>query len=312
MYKRQALVISDPVGTGATGDISVLGSLREIRVINPGFDYTETPTISITGGNGNGAKVSVNMKLVDHRVSFYSESTSGKVGLGTLSSIGFSTYHKFKNGEKVIYETSGQDGITGLTTDSTYHISSVTNTKIKLHKNLSDALAGINTVELTGYGIGIHKFKSFNKKSIIEGINLVSSGTGYENKKKSCGISGISTSQNKITIKNHDYKSGEIVKYYAGDTPISGLVDKTEYYVVKIDDDSFKLTNVGVSTVDKEFYYKTNQIVNISSVGVGTHAFNYPEIVVTLTEKIGISSIGNETFKAVSYTHLTLPTTPYV
>ena len=293
-----ALVISDPVGTGATGDISVLGSLREIRVINPGFDYTETPTISITGGNGNGAKVSVNMKLVDHRVSFYSESTSGKVGLGTLSAIGFSTYHKFKNGEKVVYETSGQDGILGLTTNSTYHISSETNTKIKLHKNLSDALAGINTVELTGYGIGIHKFKSFNKKSIIEGINLVSSGTGYENKKKSCGVIGISTSQNKITIKNHDYKSGEIVKYYAGDTPISGLVDKTEYYVVKIDDDSFKLTNVGVSTVDKEFYYKTNQIVNISSVGVGTHAFNYPEIVVTLSEKIGISSIGNETFKA--------------
>ncbi|BCU99006.1 MAG: hypothetical protein CM15mV24_2310 [Bellamyvirus sp.] len=49
------LLISDSVGTGATGNIAVSGSLESIRVLDPGFDYDETPVVSITGGNGSGA-----------------------------------------------------------------------------------------------------------------------------------------------------------------------------------------------------------------------------------------------------------------
>ena len=44
------LIISDVVGTGATGSLAISGSLREIQILDRGFDYVENPTISITGG----------------------------------------------------------------------------------------------------------------------------------------------------------------------------------------------------------------------------------------------------------------------
>ena len=46
------LHIKDSVGTGATGFVAVSGSLKDIRIIDPGFDYQEIPTIKISGVNG--------------------------------------------------------------------------------------------------------------------------------------------------------------------------------------------------------------------------------------------------------------------
>ena len=80
-------------------------------------------------------------------------------------------------------------------------------------------------------------------------------------------------------------------------TVAEGLTDNTEYYVTTVDKDSFKLSVVGVSS-DKEFFYRTKQYVDINSVGVGTHTFNYPTITATLVGDVGISSVGTEEFKA--------------
>ena len=54
---------------------------------------------------------------------------------------------------------------------------------------------------------------------------------------------------------------------------------------------------VGISS-DKEYYYRTKQYVDITSVGVGTHTFNYPEITATLVGEVGIASVGTQEFKA--------------
>ena len=51
--------------------------------------------------------------------------------------------------------------------------------------------------------------------------------------RKIFGISGISTSQDTININNHDFKSGEKVKYTVGTSAIGGL-DGTEYYVSEL------------------------------------------------------------------------------
>jgi hypothetical protein len=50
------LSITDSLGVGATGFCAVNGSLQEIRIIDPGFDYLSTPIIKITGGNGSWCK----------------------------------------------------------------------------------------------------------------------------------------------------------------------------------------------------------------------------------------------------------------
>ena len=54
-----------------------------------------------------------------------------------------------------------------------------------------------------------------NGKSQVGSINVLESGEGYENKLKTCEPTGINTALDRITINNHDYKTGEIVTYTA-------------------------------------------------------------------------------------------------
>ena len=290
--------ISDSTGIGATGYVAISGSLQSIRVLDSGFDYIETPTIKISGGNGSGALASPSMKLIDHSVSFNSEDSSNAGVAITANTIGFGTYHKFRNSEEVLYQTFSQKAVGGISTNATYYVSVQSDYVIKLHKTKGDAIAGINTVDLTSIGIGKHSFKATNKKYVLSAINVVSAGNGYQNKQRTCSSSGVSTSYNQITITNHGYGSGEIVKYTSDGTTIGGLSSGSEYYLTKVDDDNFKLSQIGLGTISQDFYYKTNQYVNLTSVGVGTHSFNYQDITVTVSGKIGISSVGSETFEA--------------
>jgi hypothetical protein len=282
------LTITDPVGSGASAFCAVSGSLNEIRIIDPGFDYEETPVIKITGGNGIGAKAFANMKLVDHESQFNSEINAAQVSIAN-NSIGFTTFHKFKNAERIIYKTNSQRGVGGLSTDSSYYVAVQSPTEIKLHKTLDDAVIGINTVQLTSFGIGNHALKSFNKKSVIGSINIENSGFGYENKKRtvSSTISGINTSINQINILNHDFKTGEIVKYSSSGTEIGGLINNNEYYVTVVDSNSFRLSQIGSGTQSKDFFFNTKQFVDFTSIGSGIHTFNYPEISVEVIGNVG-------------------------
>ena len=294
------LNISDSTGIGATGFPAISGNLKEIRILDSGFDYQDIPTITITGGNGKGAKASVNMKKIVNSASFNSQSD---VGIGTTAfnsyEIGFSTFHKFNNAERIIYTNEGQKQVGGLSTDSSYFVSLVGLTTVKLHKTQPEAIVGINTVELTSFGIGKQFLRSFNKKSVVESINVLDSGSGYQNKRRTTlSETGINTSSNQITINKHDYDSGDIINYVeTTDTVIGGLAVNTQYYVTKIDENNFKLSNVGLGTTLKSFFYDTNQHIDLTSVGVGTHTFNYPDISVVVTGTVGIASTGLETFE---------------
>jgi len=290
------LNVSDTVGSGATGYAGITGTLTEIRVTDEGFDYEDIPTIKIAGGNGQGASASVNMKLVDHAPLFNSEGAAEKVGL-TTNTIGFSTYHKFRNAEKVVYITDDQLAVGGITTEAVYHVHKVDDHTVKIHKTEGDAIAGINTVDLTSYGLGQHKLKSYNKKSVLESINIVNSGVGYQNKKLSAVATGINTALNSINIKNHLYKNGEIVTYSSTGTEISGVSSSNQYQVIVVDNDNFKLANAGVGGTNSSNYDK-GIYTEFSDIGSGVHHFNYQPITVSLTGKVGISSIGTETFEA--------------
>ena len=289
------LAITDPVGTGASGYCAVNGSLQEIRVVDPGFDYDEIPVIKITGGNGIGAKAFANMKLVDHQSTFSSEINSAQISLSN-NTIGFSTYHKFKNAEQIIYDTSSQRGVGGLSTDASYYVSVQSPIELKLHNTLNDAVSGINTISFTSFGIGNHSLRSYNKKLVLGSVNIENSGSRYENKRRTVFsiISGINTSINTINISNHDFRSGEIVKYSTNATEIGGLTNSTEYYVTVVDNNIFRLSQVGSGSQSKDFFYNTKQFVNLTSIGSGTHTFNYPEISVEIIGNVG----GSVQFKA--------------
>ena len=113
------------------------GHIVSVAITNPGTGYTSTepPVVifddpisysdiplvysSSSSGNGSGAKASVNMRSGYHEISFNSQIEAGEVTLST-SVIGISTYHKFRNAERIIYNPDGQQAIGGITTDGSY------------------------------------------------------------------------------------------------------------------------------------------------------------------------------------------------
>ena len=292
------LGITDSVGSGATGFCAVEGDLKEIRVLDSGFDYLNTPVVKITGGSGKGAAAEAKMVTVPHNVSFDASGIgSARIGVDT-STIGFSTTHKFRTGEKVVYKTFGKNGLVGLNTDATYYVNVVDNYTVTLHENLSDSSVGLGTVGFTDFGEGIHSLNSLEGKSVVSSVVVTNNGSGYKNKKTNCVSAGVNTSLNLVNIKNHGYNSGEILKYTVDGTAIGGLTDSSEYYVTVLNDDQFKLSAVGVGTTQSDFYYATKQYQNFNFTGVGTHTFNYQDITVSITGNLGIGTIEGKTFEA--------------
>ena len=300
------LSIIDSVGTGATGVVAVEGDFKEIKVLDPGFDYIETPIVKITGGGGEGATGIAKLVTKEHIVTFDATglSTSIQVGLDT-SIIGFTTYHKFRIGERVRYETHGKKSLTGLTTGAIYYVGPVDDTNIKLYTSLPDAIAGVGTTGFTDFGEGNHDFQSLNGKAVVGSITLTNPGSGYKTQKRTFQPVGVNTASDIINIKDHRFKDQEVVRYSldVGDgsnVPIAGLSTTLDYYVKVLDEDSFKLVNVGVGTTVKDFYFNTNQFTEFRSTGLGTHSFNYPPIKVEVIGSVGISSIAGNTFDCIA------------
>ena len=278
--------ITDAVGTGATGYLGVSGNLKELRIKDPGYNYAKAPTVTITGGGGDGAKATAKMKLINNEPSFVAQVIEGvvNVGLGaTNSTIGFSTYHRFNNAEKVVYVSNGQKSVTGLSTNNVYYAGLKSSTKIALHTTEEDAIVGVNTVTLSDYGVGTQFIKSYEKKLVVDSFIINDSGYEYKNNRTSTLPVGVNTSTNQINIDNHHYESGDTIKYTTLGTKIDGLDDGSEYVVTKVDDDNFKLSALG-PIGDKTFNYDTNQYIQFTSVGVGVQLFNYPDIVVSLSD----------------------------
>lgn len=279
------LIIEDSKGRGASGFLGITGSLDSIDIISRGFDYEGTPTIKISGGNGEGATALVNMKLSDHVAEFDSTIINK-----STNTIGFSTYHKFRNYEQVTYRTANQKAIVGLTTNASYYVGVANSTHVKLFNTRNDAVTGINTVDLTGNGIGRHNLKALLKKRQIDSISVIEPGEGYSNRKVTSPHVGINTAQNVITSINHGYSTGDIIQYYGStETAITGISTNVDYIATVLDKDNFKLSVPGIGNTVNIFLNR-GEYINLVKSGVGTHTFNHPAITVTLSGKTGIGS----------------------
>ena len=106
------------------------------------------------------------------------------------------------------------------------------------------------------------KIKSYNKKLVLSSITVINAGDGYQNKQRTVAAAGINTASNQITNTNHDYQSGEILKYTAGDTTIGGLVSGTEYYATKVDDNNLNFLELDLVLQIKITTIKQNSILN--------------------------------------------------
>jgi hypothetical protein len=302
------MIISDQIGYGATARCSVTGSLTRLDIIDPGFDYLEEPKIIIKGGNGKNASAKARLISFQHSTSFNSEVNAQSVDLEN-NIIGFGSYHKFRDYEEVIYITNGQTAVSGLSTNSTYFVRPEDAYKVKLYKSFQDSISGINTIQLFDYGIGNHYLRSKINKKKIGSITISNSGSGYQNNNIIVSsLSGINTASNTIVATNHGFDSGDFITYNATDISIGGLSSSTTYYVTRVNNDEFRLSEVGVgtasiisgiNTTSEDFYYKTKQYVDLTSVGTSNHIFNYVPITVQVKGNIGVSTVYGQSFDAI-------------
>ena len=282
------LTITDSVGTGATGTIAVDGHLERIDIIETGYDFLDAPIVSITGGNPiRQAKAETSISSIPYSENINTE-FNGNINIGT-NQIGFSSFHKFRQDERIIYDSRGLQAVGGMNTDSSYFVNVIDNFTIQLHNSATDSAAGINTVDFDNtFGVGTQTLRSAVRKNIVTSVVVTDPGEGYKNKKREIPVSGIVTALDQININSHGYESNEIIQYTPGSTPVQGISSTTNYLVSKIDDDSFQLS-------ESEELLNNGVYVDITSEGNGS--FNYEPIVVTVLGTSGISTRGDQNFE---------------
>jgi len=300
------LVISDNIGvgntifgTGAEGVCNVVGSLSRVNILDKGFDYVAEPKITISGGNGVGAEAKANLSKIVYNVTFNAGSLYDQVNLVT-NTIGFTTYHKFRDFEKVIYNSQNQTKIGNLVDDAIYFVRVISPTEIKLHNTLDNAIAGINTVSFGSYGEGLQRFSTANKKNVISSIEVINRGKGYTNKTLFFDELSVNTFDNYIQINNHGYSDKEIILFESDGVLPVGLTTNTEYYIKTIDKNKFRVAkseSVGVgSTVTSDINYINRRFIDFSDGGTGKHSIKYQPITIKVESPIGVTTFAGQDF----------------
>ena len=304
--------LSVGVGTAKIEPV-VRGSIKDVIVLPHNFEVEEPINLSVTGGNGKNVSLKPITRSTSRDVFFNARTLDDNGGLSIDDeTISFLTPHNFYDGQKVYYDKNdinnpsigigpyeGADtNTTGtLTNNSSYYVDVINDVTVQLYPTLSDYNAGINTVGFTTVGnFGIHKFKTAPAK-VLDKIVVESGGEGFESRKLTVKPVGVSTIADTITFKNHGFSSGELVTYSTSGTSIGGLSSLNQYYILKVDDNSFRLSNAGVGGTDTQ-YYNRGKYEDITSSGSGYHYFNYPEIKVTASY-VATASQSTETIECV-------------
>ena len=313
--------VAGTVGSGAVVHGNFEGKIEGIVLTNPGFNYIETPSVTISGGNGSSSVCEARMRGFTHSSSF----TDFNVNLLT-DRVTTTSEHRFLDGEEVTYVATGTPvGIgstaVGFSTDrlssgATYFVAKHDNTSYSLAISRADALAKTNLIDFNAFGNQDHTLRSRQIRKVIDKIVVNQSSNDFSNKKVVVdGIAwppsdqkdifssfvGVNVENNYIYARNHKFKNGDNVVYSVDGTSITGLTASSYYKVTVLDNHRFKLSEAGTASSITSVNYDNRVYADLSSVGVGTHTFKYPDIVVAIN---GLVSVG-ETTSIPSYYNAT-------
>ena len=310
------IIIESSSGEQALAEPILSGSVEKVLIDQQDFDIESVKNISLTGGNGTGCVLEAVTGDRYRELSFDSRDIFFGGGIDINDeTITFQQVHNLENGELVYYLNNGNpsigigaayDGtntITGtLATGDPYYVRIVNPTTVRIYNTKNDALSGINTVGLSTdtAASGIHLFRTITKNTITD-IKVIEPGEGYQHRKLIVKPSGISTSFDTINFVNHGFNNGELINYSPmvgiGSTmpkAIQGLSTTTSYYIMKVDDNSFKLADAGIggtSIVD----FERGKVVGLNSTGTGYQTFKYPDIKVNIEVGYGGTVTGDFT-----------------
>jgi hypothetical protein len=278
----------------------VIGNLKKVYVDSQNYDVDRIVSINITGGNGSGAVIEPVLAKRVREVSFDSRALTDGGGVSvSTNQIVFLQEHNFVNGEEIVYNSQGNAevsiGITNkLVNNSSYFVQVDNNSTITLYNSLPDQISKSNPVGLYSGSNGTHKFSTAKSKNVVSYVKVVNEGSGYTNRKLIVKPSGISTARNTINFVNHGFSSGELVTYDFETTQITGVSTSNQYYVLKVDEDSFRICNAGVGgTITSNL--NRGDYIKFSDTGSGYQYFAYPDIAVSITYvNTGIGSTTQE------------------
>ena len=308
------ITISSPsIGTTALVVPVISGIVTAVLVDPQDFDVDQILSVSLTGGNGSGCLLQPVVGERYRELEFDSRDIFFGGGIDfSDETITFTSNHNLKDGDPIIYNQNGNNpigvgtfkGSNNFTSTSTLvsgskYYAKVINTKtIRLHNKSADYSAGINTIGITTSNTsGIHKFRTISKKT-LRSIKVLNSGEGYQFRKLYVKSSGISTYYDTFTFKNHGFNTGDLVEYSTTGTLVSGLSTSNQYYILKSDNDSFKVVDAGIGASITSNYTR-GKVVNLTSTGSGYHIFKYPDINVSINVSYGSTYSGNFTLTPV-------------
>ena len=308
--------ISVPVSAGGINakiQPVISGKLTDIIVDSntTNFDIKEIISINVSGGNGSGGKFDpiLTKKRID--LLFDARPVDQGGGISTVTpQISFLRNHNLFNGQKIIYRNETQYPNVGIDLDangqndatlihnSSYYVRVDNNTTIKLFENIQDYQNNTNAISFGStdkYG-GIQKFVVGDEVNVLTEIKILDPGS-FTNRKLIVNPIGINTFRDTIYFKNHNFENGDLIEYNFDTTPIGisgsvGLSTDVKYFVLKEDEDSFRICNAGIGgTVISNFENK--KYVKFISSGVGYQYFKYPDI----TASINFVSVGNTSYQ---------------
>ena len=289
-------------GTGTTAIVQpvIKGSLKEVLVDQQHFDVERVMSITISGGNGSGAVLKPVVTKRQREIEFDGRLKSVQGGVDQINDlIKFKRPHNLENGEPLVYNNNGNlslgvgtylgsntaQGKT-LIDGATYYPQVVGVSSVRLYEKFDDYVAGINTVGFTVENTaGTHKFSLLNLKNHLKAVKVIDSGSNYTNRRLIVKPVGIHTVDNSINFKDHGFITGDLVQYApssgnASHAPV-GLGITTRYRVLKLDNDKFRLIDVGIGATDPNSNYLRKNFQRISEVFTSTnHEFFFEPIVV--------------------------------
>ncbi len=302
------LVLDSSIGGGVDALVEpvISGSVKNVFVDPHDFDIEEVKAISLTGGNGSGCLLEPIIGNRFRELEFDSRDIFFAGGLSIEDeTISFKTDHFLTTGEVVYYNSNGNYPIgigpyksqtntaTGtLATGAPYSVRIINSRTVQLHNSKDEALAGINTIGISTAtdAAGIHKFRTISKKT-LQSVKVINPGSGYQHRNLYLKPENVSTEYAKINFNKHGFADGDFIEYTTSGTVIGGL-NGVNYYILKIDDNSFRLA-------DSKVNYDRGNYVQLTSQGTGLQTFKYPDIEVNCQVSFGSTATGTFNFTPI-------------
>jgi photosystem II stability/assembly factor-like uncharacterized protein len=232
------------VGVGSTGIVILrkLNSINDGCIFIPGHNYQTGQILKYSYGSGTGLVCSNNstltptFTLADNQLVYAVKIDNDNIGIVTTA-IGIGST------SKKLYFTSSATGNSHSFTATTNNVTGSLNRIRGYIDTLTDHNLNVeDTFDLTlipnNTETVICKYDNVNSKLLINPVSFGSTQIG------------IGSTLSYIQIPSHNFNTGDKV-LYTSSTPAGGLINNNEYYIVKIDNNSVKLS---------DSYYNSNKL----------------------------------------------------